>query len=48
MMDGLLVGGEMFVVDVEVIEQPFEFEFLENDANAADDAGLISDDMVTC
>ena len=37
----------MFVVDVEVIQQSFEFEFLEDDADAAHDAGLISDDMVT-
>jgi len=37
----LLVGGQTFIVDVEVLEKSSELHALEDDSNAANYAGVV-------
>ncbi len=47
MGDGVLIGGEVFVIDIEVLNESFKSQFLEDDADAAHDTGLVCDYVIS-
>lgn len=44
----VLLGIELFMVELEFVEDSLEVHFLYDDADAADDAGGVCDDVITC
>ena len=44
----VLVGGEHLVIELKLLEQSFEFEFLEHYSDAAHNTGVISYNMISC
>ena len=45
---GVLISGKVFVIDCETIEQSTQFQLLEHYSDAAHDARLVRNQVVSC